>query len=504
MRRTLETVETPEGERVRIPELAVSPSILSEEFNPINLEAAFALGGVQNPQIRLAGQKVSQAVAERQYAVAQVLPTINLGTNYDDHNGTLQQSSGNILKVNRNALFVGAGANAVAAGTVNIPGLVWNGNLSEKLFDYLKTRQLVAERQAAVFATSNHMLLEVASAYFQLMQAEQARAIGVQIRAEAHEVARITAAYAATGQGREADANRAATEFRQRDVEVLAFEADILKASARLAQLLNLDPSIRLHPTDPWAMPLGIVSENLTLPELLAIGLLQRPEMAERQAAVRYALRNLQNYKLLPFSPTAIVGFSAGSFGGGSNLSGPPYNVSPFFGNFSSRSDLDVVAYWTLKNMAVGNVALIRKASAEYNISDLELIKTLNLVRAQIASSQAKSLAHFAQIAINERAVQNRHGRFSRRSVAHQSGGRFADRGAQQLGPVGAVPLRISGVNHRLQPGGIRIVRGAGPTARHGTDEANRGNSADSRGHTCPGPGRPRAGDAPTAGTRAE
>ncbi len=386
--------------------LPISPSILSDEVNPINLDSAFRLGGVQNPQIRLAGQQISQAVAERQLAAAVILPTINVGTNYDDHTGVLQQSSGNILNVNRSALYAGAGANVVAAGTVNIPGIVWNDNLSEALFRYLKSRQRVAERQANLFATSNHMLLEVAAAYFELMRAEQSRAIAAQIRAEAREVARITASYAATGQGREADANRAATEFRRRDVQVLEFEGNILKASARLAQLLNLDPSVRLHPTDPWAVPLGIIPESMTLPQLLTIGLTQRPEMAERQAAVRFALRNLQMYRWLPFSPTTRVGFSAGTFGGGSNLSQPPYNVTPFFGNFSSRSDFDVLAYWTLKNCAVGNRALINQAAAEYNISDLELLKTLNLVRAQVASSQAKALARFAQIGINQRAVQ--------------------------------------------------------------------------------------------------
>jgi outer membrane protein TolC len=393
--------------------LAVSASILSDQVNPINLEAAFNLGGVQNPQIRLAGQQISQAVAERQFAIAQVFPTINVGTNFDSHTGTLQQSSGNILKVNRNALYAGAGANAVAAGTVNIPGILWDGNLSVSLFNYLKARQLVAERQANLFATSNHMLLEVAARYFELMRAEQARAIAIQIRGEAREVARITASYAATGQGREADANRAATEFRRRDVQVLEFEGDVLRASAQLAQLLNLDPSVRLHPTDPWAVPLGIVPEDLTLPQLLSIGLTQRPEMAERQAAVRFAFLNLRNFKVLPFSPNTRIGFSAGTFGGGSNLSQPPYNVSPYFGNFSARSDFDVIAYWTLKNCAVGNVALINKAAAEYNITDLELLKTLNTVRAQVASAQAKALARFAQIAINERAVQTGQAGFS-------------------------------------------------------------------------------------------
>ena len=98
---------------------------------PIDLASALQLAGVENPEILIARQRVLEAVAVRQLAAAQILPSLNLGMNYDAHTGPLQQSSGNILKVNRSALYVGAGANAVAAGTVNIPGLVYNLNVSE-------------------------------------------------------------------------------------------------------------------------------------------------------------------------------------------------------------------------------------------------------------------------------------------------------------------------------------------------------------------------------------
>ena len=53
------------------------------------------------------------------------------------------------------------------------------------------------------------------------------------------------------------------------------------------------------------------------------MGLLNRPELGERRAVVRQALLALQGGKVLPFSPTVLVGFSAGGFGGGSNLVGP-------------------------------------------------------------------------------------------------------------------------------------------------------------------------------------
>ena len=44
----------------------------------------------------------------RQLAAAYFLPSINPGLNYDSHTGVLQQSNGNILSVDRSAVYVGA------------------------------------------------------------------------------------------------------------------------------------------------------------------------------------------------------------------------------------------------------------------------------------------------------------------------------------------------------------------------------------------------------------
>src|SRR5206468_1200528 len=104
------------------------PSLLSGEFAPIDLNTALRLAGVQNPELLIARQRVVEAERLRQLAAAQLLPSLNAGTNYDSHTGVLQQSNGNILTINRSAVYVGAGAYAVAAGTVSIPGVVLTGN----------------------------------------------------------------------------------------------------------------------------------------------------------------------------------------------------------------------------------------------------------------------------------------------------------------------------------------------------------------------------------------
>src|SRR5262249_33883601 len=161
------------------------------------------------------------AVALRQLAAAQILPNINAGTNVDAHVGPLQQSSGNILKVNRDAMYMGLGANAVAAGTVNIPGIVWNANVSDGLFGALVSKQRVRRAEADSLAVRNDILLQVSTAYVDLLHAEGRLAVAVQNRSEARELARLTADFARTGAGKKPDADRAATELARRDEDIL-------------------------------------------------------------------------------------------------------------------------------------------------------------------------------------------------------------------------------------------------------------------------------------------
>ena len=376
------------------------PSILGGEVRPIDLTSAFRLAGVENPELNVARQRVLEAAAMRMFAAAQLLPTINYGTNFDSHTGVLQQSNGNILSVNRSAVYVGAGTNAVAAGTVNIPGVFLGGNIGQGIFAYLTSRQLVFQREAATIATRNQVFLRVGLAYAELLRAEGIRAVALQSRDEAREVAKLTADYAATGQGREADADRAATELARREGEVLAAEGAILTASAELCREINLDPSIRLHPADAYLVPMPIIPDPQPLSELIALGLLRRPELAAQRAAIRGAFLSLESAKVLPFSPTLLVGYSAGGFGGGSNL------VRPVFGSMSGRSDLDVIAYWTLQNLGVGNVAMIKGAKARLGANQFQQVAVLNRVRAEVAIAYAQTHARFAQIGTTEAAVR--------------------------------------------------------------------------------------------------
>jgi outer membrane protein TolC len=396
------------------PEFPLPATVLSAPAAPINLSAALQLAGVQNAELLLARERVNEAAALRQLAAAQLLPSLNAGTNVNVHTGTLQQSTGTIIKVNRDALYLGLGAGAVGAGTVSVPGVVWNGNLSETAFGILVSRQVVRQRQFASLAARNDVLLRVALGYVELLRAEGRRAVASQNRAEAADVARVTANFARVGQGRQADAERAAAELEQRNADITRAEADVLLASARLCQLLNLDPSTRLTAADGWVVPHPIVPDPVPLCELLALALTRRPELAERRAAIQEAMLTLRGAKVLPFSPEVALGYSAGTFGGGSNLAAagilqPDGTIlrQSRFGNFGDRDDFDAVVYWSLRNLGVGNVALVRIAESRLRASNYREIEVLDRVRSEVATAYARVHARFAEIQTAERAVES-------------------------------------------------------------------------------------------------
>ena len=121
---------------------------LGANVAPVDLMTAFRLVGEQNPQVLIAQSRVIEALALRQLAAVQFLPTLNAGTSLNSHQGTLQQSTGSILQVNRDSLYAGAGAFAVGGGTVNIPGVVLTGNVAVMTYDYLVARQEVERRRS--------------------------------------------------------------------------------------------------------------------------------------------------------------------------------------------------------------------------------------------------------------------------------------------------------------------------------------------------------------------
>jgi outer membrane protein TolC len=382
----------------------LSPSSPGTDAQTIDLASALRLAGVRNLSLVVALQRVEFAVAVQQLAAAQILPNLNLGGNYDHHTGDLQQETSNILNVNRSAMYVGAGANAVGSGTVQIPGLSYNLNLSEAIYGYLVARQDTRRAGFERNAVDNSVLRDVGSAYTNLLRAAALRSLAVLARNDTGEVARLTANYAKTGEGRQADSDRAATEFARRGEELLEALAAEAQASHALCELLNLDPLLRLVPLESQVVPRPAVPTQMPLAELLAVAALNRPELLARRAAIQAALLELDGARVLPFSPTILMGFSGGAFGGGSDIAASL--GLPRFGDISGRTDFDVAMYWSLRNLGVGNKALIDAARARLKTSQFQELDVLDTVRQEVVAAYVRALSWLAQVNWQAQAVR--------------------------------------------------------------------------------------------------
>jgi outer membrane protein TolC len=374
----------PVGERPTIP-----PAFAAY---PIDLASALTLAGVDNPTIALAEEAVRASQADLLLARALMLPTLNAGLNYRLHRGNLLSSSGIVRDVNIDSLYLGAGASARGAETVGIPGVRILAHVADAVFEPRIAALAVTGRRFEAVATRNEVLLEVVTRYLDLAGAEE-RLRALQLtEGELGEVSRLTANFARTGQGRESDAERARTQELLARAETQRAEEEVAAAAAELARLLDIDPSIRLRPTgDPLAL-IQLVDPRLGLEDLVRIAVSNRPEVGAGSAAVALNQERYREERVRPFVPLLSVGYSAGTFGGGSN------QVEPRFGRFDGRSDFDVYAFWTLANFGLGNLAVQRARQAEVGQAEAERVDVIDRVRREVADATAQVAARRREV----------------------------------------------------------------------------------------------------------
>ena len=359
----------------------------------IDLVAALRLASGQNPSIALAQETVRELGAAQLAANALMLPTLIAGGNYDTHRGALQQSPGRILNVNRQSLYLGAGARTLAAESVAYPGLRIFGQLADAIYEPLAAAQMVSAGYSDSMATQNDILLDVSEGYLALVAAEEQLKSILDIQDQARKLATITGSYAETGQGSVADARRAETEALLIHAEVQQGEENVAAASAELCRLLQLDPSIRLKTVGGGLEIVPLVDPSHDLQQLIDTALLRRPELAARNAEIAEGNIRFRQECMRPFLPLVSAGLSAGGFGGGAS-GGPnnggttigPYNIH----SFAARTDMDFFAVWTLQNMGIGNHQLQQRRQAELNQSIATRAIALNEVRAQVSEAFAE------------------------------------------------------------------------------------------------------------------
>jgi len=312
---------------------------------PINLATAMQLAGVSPLDIATATAQVEQALALQLQAKVLWIPNLNAGLDYFRHDGVQQNIfTGPNFRKGRQTFFVGGGPSLTVG-------------LADAIYTPLAARRVVSSRQADLQAARNDTLFTVAHAFFEL-QAARGRLLGVGASIVRAELLVSFTRGLAPSLIAPLEINRAQTELQSlRQTEQVAIR-DWRVASARLAEVLLLDPATLLAPIEPPFLQITLVPNDQLADDLMPIALTNRPEIASRRELVAAAEQLLRQEKKRPFLPNLIVlspATATGLLAAGNESAG----ANGLLNSNGSRLDIEVAAVWQLRNAGIGNIGLI-------------------------------------------------------------------------------------------------------------------------------------------------
>ena len=348
---------------------------------PIDLPYSLRMVNASNPTIAIARERVQEATARLKEARVLWIPNLWLGGNPDNatflpnfyvHRGNIQNARGDVFDtVKSNAAFsAGTGFNLSVSDAVFVPRIA---------------RDLTAAEAARARAVTYNVQLDVALTYLDLLEVYGALAINAEMTAKVQLMTDYAVQAQKQGLGKTtADANRAQTELERRRRERIDLLGRAAVVSARLAQLLLLEASADFVPADKAIVPIELVPANQGVNELIAVGLLNRPELAESRAQISAALTRWRQDKTRPLFPTIQMAYYGAEFGGG----------NPGIHDYDSRNDFYVQASFVLRNGGLGNVFQARESRSRFEQANLRVTEVQAQVAADVSAAVKMVRAH--------------------------------------------------------------------------------------------------------------
>jgi outer membrane protein TolC len=342
----------------------------------INLAAAMQLAGVRPLDIEAATVLLRQSVALQLQARALLIPTLNGGLDYFRHDGYQQNFFiGTNFQKDRSSLFVGGGPSLFVG-------------LTDAIFNPLAARRVVAARQADVQTARNDVLFTVSQSFFEL-QSARGRLLGVGASISRAELLVNFTNALAPSLIAPLEINRAQAELQSlRQTQQVAIR-DWRVASARLAEILLLEPDTLLEPVEPPFLQVTLISCDQSPKELVPVAVNNRPEIASRRELVAAAEDLLRREQKRPFLPNLIVtspSTTTGLLMGGNISAGP----NARFNSSGPGESLDLSAVWQLQNGGVGNIGRIREQRADRDLASIEFTRTVFRVKAEVTQAVAR------------------------------------------------------------------------------------------------------------------
>jgi outer membrane protein TolC len=363
--------------------LAAQPAARNENRLEIDLATAVRLADERNVDVAIFLARVEAATARLNQARLMAVPNLRVGATDDRHEGTIQETSGNVIDADRASQFGGA--------TVGL-GL----DIADAIFRPLAARQSRTAIVAASAANRQQVLMQVAAAYVRLLQARAEVGVIGRAHERAEELATLTTDYAESGEGLPADAAMAAVQPALWQQRHAVAEERAVAANAELVRLLHLDAQVELAPVETEPPSVDIFSGTEDVAELVARAQDGRPENEQAAALVAAAEGDLAAERYGWFVPSLSLTISAGEFGGG-----PGSSIL----NTDDRYDRSLTLYWQFDGLGFGQHARIEERRAQLQEVALQRDKLRDAIAAEVHESHARVVSLKRQIEFADTAV---------------------------------------------------------------------------------------------------
>lgn len=338
---------------------------------PMDLAEVLRLAGARSIDIEIAKEETRLARAESKQANERFFPWLAPGFGYRRHEGALADVQGLVTDIDKESYDAGATLHAQV-------------DLGDALFASRAARQRVAATERRLDATAQDAVLEAVSRYLDLLLAQ----VNVDVFRQAETVSAeygtqlaraVEAGVASRAEELRVEVQTARNRFAREEAE-----EEALVASARLAQVLRVDPAATIVASRDDVAAVTLVPTELPLDALLTHALASRGEVLENEARVAAAGEGRKGAVYGPLIPTVGVEVSAGSLGGGPD---------------GARDDqdgfLDQTAglRWRIGPGGLFDFGRIDAADARLRRVELEGTRLRDVVSREVVEARARALA---------------------------------------------------------------------------------------------------------------
>ncbi len=360
-------------------------STASHNLLVVDLPTTLRLAGARVLDVQLAREKFAEARAAEESAIERFFPWLAPGVTYRRHDNLIQNTEGLIEDVHKQSYAPGG---TVAAQT----------DIGDAVFKSLEAHQLAKAARNGLNAQQQETILIAARGYFDLAAANEA--VGV-----AREALRVSADYATeieravdAGIAFKGDALRVKVQQQRDEIALRRAEENAQVASAKLVQILHLDPTVELMPRDMSVVPLSIISAKQPVGDLVSQALATRPEM-QRSAAFLSAAKHAKNGAIYgPLIPTAGGQAFFGGLGGG---------MDSETGHFGESEDYVVSGSWRIGPGGLFDFGNIHAQQARLRGAAVTADKLIDQVANEVLVNHARVRSLANQIATAKQSLSD-------------------------------------------------------------------------------------------------